>query len=153
MNDPATAPAGAPGGLRADVVWEALRDIGSHVRWMDDAESIRITSSRSEGLGTTFDCASRLGPFRVVDRMEVIEWKPGRAMTVRHVGVVRGVGRFSLRRRRHGTLFVWKEVLRFPWWLGGPVGSAVASPFFFAAEPVGALAGFGSSAGGWLRSR
>jgi len=111
-------------------VWEAVRDVGSHVRWMDDAESISITSARHEGVGTTFDCASRLGPFRLVDRMEVIEWKPGRAMTVRHVGVVRGVGRFSLRRRRHGTLFVWKEVLRFPWWMGGPVGAAVASPFF-----------------------
>lgn len=111
-------------------VWEALRDIGSHVRWMEDAESIRITSPRREGVGTTFDCVSRLGPFRVMDHMEIIEWKPGRAMTVRHVGAVRGVGRFSLRRRRHGTLFVWKEVLRFPWWMGGPVGAAVASPFF-----------------------
>ncbi len=111
-------------------VWGAVRDIGSHVRWMRDAERIRITSPRREGVGTTFDCDSRLGPFRLTDRMEVIEWKPGRAMTVRHVGLVRGVGRFSLRRRRHGTLFVWKEVLRFPWWMGGPVGSAVAAPFF-----------------------
>ncbi len=113
-----------------DVVWEVLRDIGSHVRWMDDAESIRFTSSRREGVGTTFDCESRLGPLRVTDRMEVIEWKPGRAMTVRHVGVVRGVGRFSLRRRRHGTLFVWREVLRFPWWMGGPLGATVAVPVF-----------------------
>ncbi len=113
-------------------VWEAVRDIGSHVRWMHDAERIRITSGRHHGVGTTFDCDSRLGPFRLTDHMEVIEWKPGRAMTIRHVGAVRGVGRFSLRRRRGGaaTLFVWKEVLRFPWWMGGPVGGALTRPFF-----------------------
>jgi uncharacterized protein YndB with AHSA1/START domain len=111
-------------------VWEALRDIGSHVRWMHDALAIRFTSRRQQGVGTTFDCDSRLGPLRLTDRMEVIEWKPGRAMTVRHVGVVRGVGRFQLKRRRGGTLFVWKEVLRFPWWMGGAVGAEIAAPFF-----------------------
>lgn len=111
-------------------VWEAVRDIGSHVRWMDDAVAIRFTSPRTEGVGTVFECDSRLGPFRLTDRMEVIEWKPPRAMTIRHVGAVRGVGRFSLRRRRHGTLFVWKEVLRFPWWMGGPVAATVTGPFF-----------------------
>jgi uncharacterized protein YndB with AHSA1/START domain len=113
-------------------VWETVRDIGAHVRWMHDAERIRITSGRHEGVGTTFDCDSRLGPFRLTDRMEVIEWKPGRAMTIRHIGAVRGVGRFSLRRRQRGaaTLFVWKEVLRFPWWMGGPVAGAVTAPFF-----------------------
>ena len=111
-------------------VWGAVRDIGSHVRWMTDAVTIRITSSRREGVGTTFECDSRLGPFRLTDRMEVIEWRTGRAMTIRHVGAVSGVGRFSLRRRRHGTLFVWQEKLRFPWWMGGPVGSTIAAPFF-----------------------
>jgi hypothetical protein len=111
-------------------VWEAVRDIGSHVRWMRDAESIRFVTSKQSGVGATFDCDSKLGPFRITDRMEVIEWKPGRAMTIRHVGAVRGVGRFSLRRRRHGTVFVWKEVLRFPWWMGGPVGAAIAAPCF-----------------------
>lgn len=111
-------------------VWEAVRDIGSHVRWMHDAKSIRFVTHQQAGVGAVFDCDSKLGPFRITDRMEVIEWRPGRAMTIRHVGTVRGVGRFSLRRRRHGTLFVWKEVLRFPWWMGGPVGAAVAGPFF-----------------------
>ncbi|MDQ4098721.1 MAG: SRPBCC family protein [Actinomycetota bacterium] len=111
-------------------VWAMVRDIGTHVRWMNDADSIRFTSPNQTGVGTTFECDSRLGPFRVTDRMEVIEWRTGRAMTIRHVGAVRGVGRFTLKRRRHGTLFVWQEKLRFPWWMGGPIGSAVAAPFF-----------------------
>ncbi len=30
---------------------------------------------------------------------------------------------------RSATLLVWQEKLRFPWWLGGVVGSTVAAPF------------------------
>ncbi|MGH9276750.1 MAG: SRPBCC family protein [Acidimicrobiales bacterium] len=111
-------------------VWEMVSDVGSHVVWMNDAEAIKITSPRTQGVGTTFECRTKLGPLHLTDEMEVIEWKPGRAMTIRHVGAVKGVGRFSLKARRHGTLFVWKEKLQFPLWMGGPVGAAVASPFF-----------------------
>ena len=111
-------------------VWDVVRDIGAHVRWMHDAEAIRFTSPQTEGVGTTFECDSRLGPFRLKDRMEVVEWRAGRSMTIRHVGAVSGVGRFTLRIRPRGTLFVCHERLRFPWWMGGSLGSAVAAPFF-----------------------
>ena len=111
-------------------VWNVIRDIGGHVRWMHDAEAIRITSPQREGVGTTFECDSRLGPFRLRDKMEVTEWRAGRAMTIRHVGKVTGIGRFTLRFRPRGTLFVWHEKLRFPWWMGGPLGSVLAAPFF-----------------------
>jgi hypothetical protein len=96
---------------------------------MNDADRIRFTSPKQSGVGTTFERDARLGPFRLTDRMEVIEWRNGRAMTIRHVGAVRRVGRFTLKRRRHGTLFVTQEKLRFPWWMGGPVGATVAAPF------------------------
>ena len=53
--------------------------------------------------------------------MEITEWKPRRQMGVRHVGVVTGDGRFTLRRRSGGrTRFTWTETLRFPAWMGGP---------------------------------
>ena len=106
------------------VVWESLRDIASHVRWMHDAEAIRFLSTTREGVGTTFECDTRVGPLRLTDVMEVTEWRPQRALGVRHVGVVAGEGRFSLRRswRPGATTFRWDERLRFPWWLGGPVG-------------------------------
>ena len=52
-----------------------------------------------------------------------------RAMGVRHVGLVTGTGRFTLRRARRGrTRFTWDEQLRFPLWLGGPVGGVVGAP-------------------------
>lgn len=103
-----------------------MKDIASHVEWMHDAEAIRFTSVRRSGVGTAFDCDTRVGPLRLTDRMEVTEWRPGRAMGIRHVGAVIGEGRFTLRRRRHGrTKFTWDERLAFPWWMGGPVGGVV----------------------------
>ncbi|MDP9402509.1 MAG: SRPBCC family protein [Actinomycetota bacterium] len=110
-------------------VWADLRDIGSHVQWMGDAEAIHFTSSQREGRGTTFDCITRVGPLRLTDRMAVTEWAEGRAMGIRHVGVVTGTGRFTLRTTARGrTRFTWDERLSFPWWLGGPLGAVVSRP-------------------------
>jgi uncharacterized protein YndB with AHSA1/START domain len=107
-------------------VWDDVKDIGSHVEWMHDAVAIRFTSSRRSGVGTAFDCDTRVGPLRLTDRMEVTEWRPRRSMGIRHVGLVTGTGRFTLSRRRGGrTRFRWEERLVFPWWMGGPVGGLV----------------------------
>ena len=110
-------------------VWEDVRDIASHVEWMADAVAIRFTSRQRKGVGTTFDCDTRIGPFALTDRMEVVEWRPRRVMGIRHVGLVAGAGRFRLKRAGRGrTRFTWDEQLRFPLWMGGPVAAAVASP-------------------------
>ena len=109
-------------------VWTVVEDLAGHVDWMADAVAIRFTSRRRSGVGTTFDCDTRVGPFRLTDRMEITEWQPGKAMGVRHVGLVVGTGRFTLRRRRRGTRFTWREELRFPWTMGGPIGALVAAP-------------------------
>ena len=109
-------------------VWAHLRDIASHVDWMADAEAIRFVTERREGVGTVFLCDTKVGPIRLEDRMEVTGWRERRSMTVRHAGLVSGEGRFSLRRRgRRRTRFTWEEQLRFPWWLGGPVGGVVGA--------------------------
>jgi hypothetical protein len=101
-------------------VWARVRDLTSHGEWMEDAAVIRILGDRTSGRGTVMEVDTRVGPFRVKDRMEVDEWREGRSIGVRHVGKVRGNGRFVLRRRlRGGTRFTWDERLRFPWWLGG----------------------------------
>lgn len=95
---------------------------------MDDAVAIRFTSKKHRGVGTTFECDTKVGPISMVDHMEIVEWKPGKVMSIRHVGLVTGTGRFTLRRRRGGTRFVWSERLRFPWWMGGPIGGLFAKP-------------------------
>lgn len=105
------------------VVWDEVRHIDRHVDWMGDAEEIRFTSRRRSGVGTTFDCLTKVGPIRLTDQMEITEWRDGKLMGVRHVGLVTGSGRFTLTKARGGrTRFTWDERLRFPWWMGGPVG-------------------------------
>jgi carbon monoxide dehydrogenase subunit G len=114
--------------IGADVatVWDALADIAAHVEWMADARAIRFTSDAVEGVGTTFDCDTRVGPLRLTDRMEVTEWSPERSMAVRHVGVVTGEGRFSLQPATRGrTRLSWEETLRFPWWIPARPASVV----------------------------
>ena len=118
---------------RPEAVWADLRRIGSHAEWMSDAVEIRFLTEATEGVGVRFECDTRLGPLRLTDRMEVTEWRDSESMGIRHSGVVSGVGQFRLS-ACHGpqgavhTRFEWTETLRFPWWMGGSLGAAVAAP-------------------------
>ncbi len=108
-------------------VWDVVERIERHVEWMHDAAAIHFSSQQTRGAGTTFVCDTKVGPLTLHDRMEITEWTPPRAMGVRHTGAVSGTGRFTLdpidRDRR--TRFTWTEDLRFPWWLGGPLGELI----------------------------
>lgn len=116
-------------GAPPEAVWRRLSDIADHVSWMADAAAIRFTGERRSGPGTTFECETRLGPLRTLDVMEVTEWRAGEAMGVRHRGLVTGTGRFVLSAAGPGrTRLAWDEDLRFPWWMGGPVGAVLARP-------------------------
>ena len=114
-------------------VWSYLRDIGSHVEWMADAESIRFLTEAVEGVGVRFECATRIGPIRLTDVMEITEWRDEQVMGIRHRGVVSGSGLFRLACTpgpdgQAWTEFEWAETLRFPWWMGGAFGAAAAAP-------------------------
>ena len=112
-----------------DAVWADVADISSHVEWMADATAIRFVSAQTSGVGTTFECDTKVGPFKLTDVMEITEWAPGKVMGVRHTGLVTGTGRFTLKKATGGrTQFQWKEKLVFPWWMGGPVGAFVSKP-------------------------
>ena len=112
-----------------DEVWAAVEDIGSHVEWMADAEAIRFDTDQTSGIGTTFECDTKIGPFSLTDHMTITAWAPGEAMGVRHTALVTGEGRFTLTPLGDGrTRFAWAEELRFPWWMAGPVGGAAGAP-------------------------
>ena len=112
-----------------EVVWADLQDIARHVEWMADAEAIRFTSRQTSGVGTIFECDTKVGPFRLTDVMEITEWSPRKVMGVRHTGVVTGTGRFTLKKARGGrTRFQWSEKLVYPIWLGGRVGAFASKP-------------------------
>ena len=51
---------------------------------MADAEVIRFLTEQTAGVGTRFECVTKVGPIRLTDEMEITEWEPGRAMGVRH---------------------------------------------------------------------
>lgn len=111
-----------------EVVWSVLEPIERHVDWMADALEITFVGNLRRGVGTTFDCRTKVGPFRTTDRMVVTEWEPARALGIVHGGAVRGTGRFSLDRDDGGTTFCWDETLVLPWWLGARAGAVVARP-------------------------
>jgi hypothetical protein len=116
-------------------VWQVVEPVERHVDWMHDAVAITFTTDQTRGVGTTFVCDTKVGPLRLADKMELTEWVPGEAMGVRHTGMVTGEGRFTLTpidlARR--TRFTWEETLRFPWWMGGPVGAFVGGKLVLAA--------------------
>lgn len=109
-------------------VWHVVERIEDHVQWMADAVAIRFETDQRSGTGTAFRCDTKVGPIKVVDHMEITGWVPGSAMGVRHIGVVTGTGLFTLAPIDLGrrTRFTWEESLTFPWWLGGPIGAALA---------------------------
>jgi carbon monoxide dehydrogenase subunit G len=107
-------------------VWEVVEPVERHVDWMADAESITFIGNQQRGVGTTFHCVTKVGPIRLTDKMRITEWQPQHSMGVEHEGIVTGSGVFTLTPIGDAlTRFEWKESLRFPWWLGGPLGALV----------------------------
>lgn len=108
-------------------VWQEVEPIENHVDWMHDAVAIRFQTDQMRGVGTTFLCDTKVGPIKLVDRMEITSWEPGVSMGVRHLGIVTGTGVFTLTPIDLGrrTRFSWTENLTFPWWLGGALGSRI----------------------------
>ena len=110
-----------------DEVWAHVADIERHTDWMRDAHEIRMLTEQTSGVGTRYECDTKIGPLKLTDVMEIIDWRPAVALGVRHEGVVTGAGLFTLTPidldRR--TRFAWTEELRFPWWLAGPFGATV----------------------------
>lgn len=114
-----------------DRVWSELARIDDHVEWMKDATGIRFLGTIRSGVGTRFECDTKVGPLRMTDVMEITEWRDSEVMGVRHDGVVSGSGRLTLTDATGpATLLVWEERLSFPWWLGSTIGEQLAKPVF-----------------------
>ncbi len=110
-------------------MWADVRVVESHVTWMQDAVAIRFLTEQRDGPGTRFECDTKIGPFSLTDVMEITSWEDERRMGVRHVGLVEGTGEFTLIGLDGGrTEFRWEEDLKFPWFLGGPIGAWCARP-------------------------
>lgn len=109
-------------------VWETVSNLKGHEQWMGDVESISFEGSATSGPGTVMTVATRVGPFRLADRMTVTVWEPPHRIVVEHQGLVAGSGEFSLSAIAGATRFTWSEELRFPPFLGGPVAAYMSRP-------------------------
>ena len=109
-------------------VWEELRHIDRHVRWMSDALSIDFHTPQREGVGTSFDCLTKVGPLRTKDVMSVTRWQDEVAIGVTHHGLFTGRGEFLLTDDQGATRVTWHEDLTFPWWAAGALGALLARP-------------------------
>jgi hypothetical protein len=110
-------------------LWDELSQIEHHNRWMADAQSIEFAGSQRTGVGTVFNCVTRIGPFVTHDLLAITEWEHMARIGVQHKGIVTGEGDFTLEAPSAGTSrLIWREQLRFPWWGLGSCGAWVARP-------------------------
>jgi len=114
--------------LGQDRVWKTISDLADHPNWMKDALNLEFTTEQTSGVGTRMEVETKVGPFRTIDVLEVVGWKEGHHIVVEHRGVITGRGRLAALVDNGGTLVTWTESLRFPWWLGGPVGVWATRP-------------------------
>ncbi len=79
-------------------LWDELSQIEHHIRWMADAQSIEFAGSQRTGVGTVFNCATRIGPFVTHDLLAITEWEHMARIGVQHKGEVRrGLSRQGVR--------------------------------------------------------
>jgi hypothetical protein len=110
-------------------VWAELERIEDHVAWMGDATAIRFIGPKRRGVGTRFECDTKVGLIKMTDVMTVTQWDRGSAIEVRHEGFVSGRGRFALTDGPGpNTTIRWEEELHFSKWWGGSFGARLARP-------------------------
>lgn len=95
---------------------------------MSDALSIIFETDQRRGVGVRIKVPTRVGPLRVTDLMEVVEWVDGKSIGVRRLGRIGGWGRFNLSAYPGGSKLVCTESVVFPWYLGGAITGWFARP-------------------------
>jgi hypothetical protein len=106
-----------------NVVWDEVKIMENHVNWMEDAVKIDILSENNSGLNTKMNVLTKVGPITLNDIITVTEWKEKDSIGVIHEGIVTGEGVFYLTSLDESkTKFQWVEILKFPFYLGGPLG-------------------------------
>jgi len=110
--------------------WAALLRWEDQVRWLEDADSVRVLTSAREGVGVMIAVKTRvLNVPLFTERLEVVEWDPPRRLTMAHRSFVRGVGTWELRPHPAGTRFIWTEKLSLPVPVLGELALLVYRPF------------------------
>jgi carbon monoxide dehydrogenase subunit G len=109
----------------AEQAWQALVDWPGQGDWMP-LTRVRVLPGPPEGVGTRIEAVTGVGPIKVADPMEIVEWDAPRRCVIRHDGkVLRGTGTFEVAPYGPDRCLVrWEEDLRQPvallTWFGKP---------------------------------
>jgi len=106
-----------------NIVWDEVKIMENHVNWMEDAAKIDFLSDNNAGIDTKMKVLTKVGPISLNDIITVTEWVEKKSIGVIHQGIVTGKGVFYLSEiNENSTKFTWDEELKFPIYLGGPIG-------------------------------
>ena len=106
-----------------NIVWDEVKIMENHVNWMEDAAKIDFLSDNTAGIDTKMKVLTKVGPISLNDIITVTEWVEKKSIGVIHQGIVTGKGFFYLSEiNENSTKFTWDEELKFPIYLGGPIG-------------------------------
>lgn len=111
-----------------EAVWKSLVDWKSQSNWMlqtkvwselDQDRTIKngkgVLVFAFTGLFPSLYPKLRLG---ILDTMEITKWQPPLLCEVVHIGkVIRGVGKFELKKNRDKSIFYWQEEIIAPVYL------------------------------------
>lgn len=108
-----------------EVVWKSLVDWHSQGEWMLQTKvwsELDQDRTVKNGKGVLIFAFTGLFPklypklrLGILDTMEITKWQPPLLCEVVHIGaVIRGSGRFELKKTRGGTIFYWHEEIIAP---------------------------------------
>jgi len=108
-----------------DEVWQSLVDWKSQSKWMLQTKvwsELDQDRTVKNGKGVLIFAFTGIFPnlypklkLGILDTMEVTNWKPPHLCEVMHIGrIIRGTGKFELKKVRGGTIFYWQEEVIAP---------------------------------------
>ena len=108
-----------------DEVWRSLVDWKGQSKWMLQTKvwsELDQDRTVKNGKGVLIFAFTGIFPklypklkLGILDTMEVTNWKPPHICEVMHIGrVIRGTGKFELKKVRGGTIFYWQEEVIAP---------------------------------------
>jgi hypothetical protein len=116
--------------VRPGDLWDVLVRWEDQVRWMRDADRIRVLTSHRSGVGVRLAVRTRvLNVPAFTEVLEVTLWEPPRRMVIAHRSFVRGTGTWTLEPAGSGTRFAWIEEVSLPVPLLGEVALLAYRPF------------------------
>ena len=84
-------------------VWDSVKDINSHIDWMQDADTIELISGSQNEIGSKYMCKTKVG-FLKTNKLNV----------------------FNECGDEDQTEFIWEEDLVFPLYMGSIIGKKIA---------------------------